>query len=84
MYSCHSVLKCYDLFSGVKVSIRSFRQLFVEISTSLYPTSQFPTKLECLISGHNLFHAKSFWNLLGISINWRGGVFIEAIYKCTL
>ena len=23
--SCHSVLECYDLFSGVKLSIRSFR-----------------------------------------------------------
>ena len=24
MYSCHSVLECYDLLSGVKLSIRSF------------------------------------------------------------
>ena len=24
MYSSHSILECYDLFSGVKLSIRSF------------------------------------------------------------
>ena len=24
MYSCHSILECYNLFSGVKLSIRSF------------------------------------------------------------
>ena len=24
MYSCHSILECYDLFSVVKLSIRSF------------------------------------------------------------
>ena len=24
MYSCHSVVECYNLFSGVKLSIRSF------------------------------------------------------------
>ena len=25
VYSCHFILKCYDLFSGVILSIRSFR-----------------------------------------------------------
>ena len=24
MYSCHTILECYNLFSGVKLSIRSF------------------------------------------------------------
>ena len=24
MYICHSILECYDLFSGVKLSIKSF------------------------------------------------------------
>ena len=24
MYTCHSILECYNLFSGVKLSIRSF------------------------------------------------------------
>ena len=24
MYSCHSILECYNLFSGVKLSTRSF------------------------------------------------------------
>ena len=24
MYSCHSILECYNLVSGVKLSIRSF------------------------------------------------------------
>ena len=24
MYSCHSILECYNLFSRVKLSIRSF------------------------------------------------------------
>ena len=24
MYCCHSILECYNLFSGVKLSIRSF------------------------------------------------------------
>ena len=24
MYSCHSILECYNLFSGVRLSMRSF------------------------------------------------------------
>ena len=30
MYCCHSILECYNLFSGVKLSIRSF--CFVSLS----------------------------------------------------
>ena len=29
MYGCHSILECYNLFSGVKLSIRSFCFVFV-------------------------------------------------------
>ena len=29
MYSCHSILECYDLFSGVKLSISVLFYLFV-------------------------------------------------------
>ena len=37
VYSCHSILECYVMFSGVKLSIRSFVLLFglqVKISQS--------------------------------------------------
>ena len=33
MYSCHSVLECSDLFSGVKLSIRSF--CFIQMLNAL-------------------------------------------------
>ena len=34
MYCCHSVLEYYNLFSGVKLSIRSF--CFIFIATGAY------------------------------------------------
>ena len=30
MYSCHSILECYNLFFGVKLSIRSFCFIIIE------------------------------------------------------
>ena len=32
MYSCHSILDCYDLFSGVKLSIISFSFICIKYS----------------------------------------------------
>ena len=32
MFCCHSILECYDLFSGVKLSIRSFVLLLLSLN----------------------------------------------------
>ena len=37
MYCCHSILECYDMFSGVKLSIRSFCCSFFERLYSYAP-----------------------------------------------
>ena len=30
MYSCDSILECYNLFSGIKLSMRSFCFIYLE------------------------------------------------------
>ena len=41
MYSCHSIQECYNLFSGVKLSIRSF--CFIIKQMALYAEISFDT-----------------------------------------
>ena len=40
VYSDHSILECYNLFSGVELSMRSFFVIFVQISIELFETLQ--------------------------------------------
>ena len=40
VFSCHSILECYNLFSGVKLSMRSFCFISVIFHQSLQFTSQ--------------------------------------------
>ena len=54
MYSCHSVLERYNLFSGVKLSIRSFCfifKVFQEFVSSEYIFISFP-RVEQVIRRH--------------------------------
>ena len=39
MYSCHSILECYNPFSGVKLNMRSFSFIIIIIADEKYQTS---------------------------------------------
>ena len=55
MHSCYSILECYNLFSGVELSTRSF--YFIIVSLWLFEGSS-EIQDQCLISNRtNAFHS---------------------------
>ena len=51
VYSHHSILECYGLFSGVKLSMRSFCVIFVT-----YLSPEYGIKLSVLKEDHKIHH----------------------------
>ena len=67
MYSCHSILECFGLFSGVKLSIRSF--VLLPIFNCLENMTE---------KAHDSFHGLIVrMNALGLKTNLKFNIYLK-------